>query len=519
MPYQTLGDLMLQFPETKQVENYRRDLNLDTAVATTSYTAGGVRFTREAFASPVDGVIVVRLTADKPGRISFTARLQTPQKATVHVQNGDTLVLQGVNGPSQGIAGALKFEARVRVAASGRKDRGRRRHDRRARRRFGRAPDRRGHQLQEIQRYQRRSRQRWSSARLDAAARNRSTTSARPTWPSISGSSAAWPSTSARRDAAKLPTDERIKGFAAGKDPGLAALYFQYGRYLLISSSRKGGQPATLQGLWNDSLNPPWGSKYTININTEMNYWPAEPANLGECIEPLMAMVEDLTETGARTAKVQWGARGWVAHHNTDLWRAAAPIDGPWGFWPTGGAWLCQNLWEHYEFTRDKQFLARLYPATEGRQPVLPRHLGRGAAAPVARDLPLGLARKRPSPRRFASAPARRWTCRSSATCSPTPSPRRQILGKDEDFRDEIGQGPDAARALSDRQGGATSGVARRLGHAGRRPASPPRLAPLRLLPQCTRSRSAARRNWPPPCAARWKSAATTPPAGASAGG
>ena len=170
-----------------------------------------------------------------------------------------------------------------------------------------------------------------------------------------------------KTDAMKLPTDERIQHFAGGNDPQLAALYFQFARYLLICSSRPGGQPANLQGLWNSSMSPPWDSKYTININTEMNYWPAEPGNLGECVEPLTAMVLDLAQTGAHTARVMYGARGWVAHHNTDLWRATAPIDGPqWGLWPMGGAWLLQNLWEHYQFTGDKKFLEKIYPALQG---------------------------------------------------------------------------------------------------------------------------------------------------------
>ena len=224
----------------------------------------------------------------------------------------------------------------------------------------------------------------------------------------------------------KLPTDERIKNFAKGNDPQLAALYFQFGRYLLISCSRPGGQPANLQGLWDESMNPPWGGKYTININTEMNYWPAETCNLGECVEPLMAMVKDLTETGARTAKMHWGAGGWVAHHNTDLWRAAAPIDGPWGLWPTGGAWLCQHLWEHYLFTGDREFLQGPLSGDERRGPVLPRYARRGTEAQVAGHLPVGLAGKRHIPKAPASAPARRWTTRSSATCSATASGRRK---------------------------------------------------------------------------------------------
>jgi len=170
-----------------------------------------------------------------------------------------------------------------------------------------------------------------------------------------------------KSDAMQLTTEERIRHFADGNDPQLATLYFQYGRYLLISCSRPGGQPAGLQGLWNDSMTPPWGGKYTININTEMNYWPAEVANLGECVEPLIAMVNDLTETGARTAKVMYGARGWVVHHNTDLWRATAPVDGPnWGMWPMGGAWLSLSLWDHYEFSGDKKVLKNIYPVLKG---------------------------------------------------------------------------------------------------------------------------------------------------------
>jgi alpha-L-fucosidase 2 len=166
-----------------------------------------------------------------------------------------------------------------------------------------------------------------------------------------------------RSDAMALPTDERIRRFAEGGDPQLAALYYQFGRYLLISSSRPGGQPANLQGIWNDSLFPPWQSKYTININTEMNYWPAESGGLAECVEPLIAMVEDLTVTGARTAREMYGARGWVVHHNTDIWRASAPIDGAdYGMWPTGGAWLCLHLWDRYEFSGDPQVLKRIYP-------------------------------------------------------------------------------------------------------------------------------------------------------------
>ncbi|MBA8793577.1 alpha-L-fucosidase 2 [Friedmanniella endophytica] len=163
------------------------------------------------------------------------------------------------------------------------------------------------------------------------------------------------------------PTDERVRNGEDGADPALHALYLQYARYLLIASSRPGSQPANLQGIWNEGLTPPWGSKWTININTEMNYWPADAAGLGDLVAPLLALVEDLAVTGAPTARAMYGARGWVAHHNTDLWRATAPVDGaPWGLWPTGGAWLCTTLWQHWRYRRDPDELARLYPVLRG---------------------------------------------------------------------------------------------------------------------------------------------------------
>ena len=366
LPYETVGDLFLDFPTLTAVENYRRDLDLDTAVATTRFTAHGVTFTREVFSSPVDQVIVVRLTADKPGAISFTAGMVTPQRADVTVESGDTLVLRGVNAEAEGIKAALTFQARVKIlalrgttttagstvsvakadsvtlliaAATSYKN----------------YQDVGGHPEAAVM------------ARLAAAEKE--------SYATLLAAHTAAHQRLFRRvaldlgdsgDAAQRPTDERIRHFAEGHDPQLAALYYQFGRYLLISSSRPGSQPANLQGIWNDSMTPPWESKYTININTEMNYWPAEAANLGECVEPLQAMIEDLSHTGARTAQEMYGARGWVVHHNTDLWRASAPIDGPWGLWPTGGAWLCQTLWEHYLFSRDGAYLQRIYPLLKG---------------------------------------------------------------------------------------------------------------------------------------------------------
>ncbi len=365
-PYETVGDLLLKFPETQSVENYRRDLNLDTAMATVRYRSGGVTFTRQVFSSPVDQVIVVRLTADQPGVISFSAAMKSPQKAEVQIESGDTLVMRGVNGDAPGIKGMLKFQARVRVLADGGKV----------------TSDANTVSVSGA-----------NSATLVIAA-----ATSYKSFKDVSGD----PETVVKKqisdaskkafdkllaahvtehqrlfrrvslnlgtsEAMKLPTDERIKHFADGNDPQFATLYFQFARYLLISSSRPGTQPAGLQGIWNDSMNPPWGGKYTVNINTEMNYWPAEPGNLAECVDPLVGMLQDLTETGARTAKNMYGARGWVTHHNTDLWRATGPIDGPnWGMWPMGGAWLCDHLWDHYEFSGDKKFLAKVYPTLKG---------------------------------------------------------------------------------------------------------------------------------------------------------
>src|SRR5690606_13675696 len=168
-------------------------------------------------------------------------------------------------------------------------------------------------------------------------------------------------------DAAELPTDERLKNFKTGNDPHLVTLYYQYGRYLLISSSRPGGQPANLQGIWNGHLNPPWDSKYTININAQMNYWPAEKTNLAELHEPFLQMVKEMAEAGQETARVMYGARGWMAHHNTDIWRITGPVDAIfWGIWSGGGGWTSQHLWEHYLYNGDEEYLASVYPILKG---------------------------------------------------------------------------------------------------------------------------------------------------------
>ena len=364
--YQPVGSLVLTFPALDEVADYRRDLDLDTAIARVSYRAKGVHFVREIFSSPLDQVIVMRLSADKPGQIRFSVRFTTPQQGTAAAEAGDTLVLRGRNGKSPAGAGQLTFQARARVTAVGGKT---------------------------IAANDELTVEGADSATLllaistsfrsfkdvsgdpEAETSRRLLSAATKAYPDLRAAHVAEHRRLFRRvsldlgagPAARLPTDERLRAFARGGDPAFAALYFQFGRYLLISSSRPGDQPANLQGLWSHQMEPPWGSKYTININTEMNYWPAETTNLAECHEPLFQLIEELSETGSHTAKVHYGARGWVAHHNTDLWRASAPIDGPtWGLWPMGGAWLSLHLWQHYVFGPDRAFLTRAYPLMRG---------------------------------------------------------------------------------------------------------------------------------------------------------
>ena len=366
MQYEPVGDLKLSFPGHGAMAEYRRELDLDTAIVRISYTVGGVKFVREIFSSPVDQVIVIHLTADKPGQINFAAMMATPQKATVEAESPGTLVMRGMNGDAKGIKGALRFQARVRVRTRGGKT---------TAGKDSVAVNGADSAVLLIAAATSYKNYKDVSGDPEALTQTCLAKAGRKTFDTLRRNHVAEHQRLFRRvtldlgvtEAAKLPTDQRIAKFAEGNDPQLATLYFQFGRYLLISCSRPGGQPATLQGLWNESMTPPWDSKYTININTEMNYWPAEPTNLGECTEPLIQMVTELVEPGSRTAKVNWGAGGWVCHHNTDLWRATAPIDGPtWGFWPTGGAWLCKHLWDHYEFGGDKKYLAKVYPVMKG---------------------------------------------------------------------------------------------------------------------------------------------------------
>lgn len=391
MQYQRLGDLWLTFTNEilasdRQsqlrsdralitpipVNEYRRQLDLDEAIVTVRYRIGDTTLTREVFVSPVDQVCVVRLTADQKQNITFSAALiagnfeQRDGDARYDAVLPNDIVVRGRAMSDEGIDGQIKYQTRARFLTEG-----------------GTITA--------------------NDATLNITDANAVTIliaagtsyidykdASRDPEPTIIrqlASASAKPYTDLRRDhiAAhqKLfhrvqidlgsslnpdqPTDERLKNFQQTNDPGLAALYFQYGRYLLISSSRPGCQPANLQGIWNESNNPPWGSKYTTNINLEMNYWPAEVVNLSECAEPLFQLIAELVEPGTHVAQVNYGSKGWVLHQNTDLWRACAPMDGPtWGTFPTGGAWLCTHLWENYLFNGDKERLKKFYPLMKG---------------------------------------------------------------------------------------------------------------------------------------------------------
>lgn len=373
-PYLTMGDLLITMSEPEAVTAYRRELDLDTAIARTSFTLGGAKHVREIFVSPADQVLVIRLEAADPspwreaGALSFSLGLQSPLPAAVRSEGDDSLVMDGRNLGVPGIPAALRFETRLRIILTG--DRGN------VIASAGQLQVR-GADEALILLAAATSYRRYDDVGGDpeAATQTVLAAAAKRDFAALRAAHVAEHRRLFRRvsldlgtsDAEGLPTDARIRGFATGDDTALAALYFQYGRYLLISSSRPGSQPANLQGIWNDSTDPPWGSKYTININTEMNYWPAETTALGETSEPLERLIGELAETGARFARQHYGSGGWVAHHNTDLWRAAGPVDGAfWGMWPLGGAWLCTQLWQHYTFSGDSAYLERAYPLLAG---------------------------------------------------------------------------------------------------------------------------------------------------------
>ncbi len=366
MPYQTVGSLYLHFPGSENYTDYYRELNLNEATATVRYKADGLAFKRLIFASFPDQVIIVRLTADMPGKINFTASMNSPEKVVVSTHGKNELGLDGITTDHEGIKGKVKFSLLIKIVNSGGEitstdtslsvsgadtatiyisiatnfinyhklgaDQLKRTND------YLSAALKKNYSeaLEEHINYYQKF---FNRVKLNLGV----------------------------TDSVKNPTDVRINEFDRGNDPQLAALYFQFGRYLLISSSQPGGQPANLQGIWNYQLNPPWDSKYTVNINTEMNYWPSEVTNLSEMSEPLVQMLKELSVAGRETAKEMYDAHGWVLHHNTDLWRMTGAIDLAYsGMWPCGAAWLSQQLWYKYIYNGNKKFLHSVYPVLKG---------------------------------------------------------------------------------------------------------------------------------------------------------
>jgi alpha-L-fucosidase 2 len=367
MPYQTIGSLIIEAPGHEKAKNYYRDLNLERAVATTRYQVDGVNFQREVFASFPDRVIIVRFTTDKPGELNFKVSYDSPLQSTVRKQ-GKKLVLRGKGGDHEGVKGVIEVETQSQVIAEGGKVSLTDKYISvehataatlyiAAATNFVNYHNVKGNESKKASALLAGAMKKEYSEALKAH-----TDYYQSQFNRVSLSLGGENTKTARQETVK-----RIAGFSQGNDPALAALMFQYGRYLLISSSQPGGQPANLQGIWNHQLNAPWDGKYTININTEMNYWPAEVTNLSETHEPLFGLVQDLSVTGRETARTMYGCNGWVAHHNTDIWRVTGPVDKAfYGTWPVGGAWLTTHLWQHYLYTGDKDFLRKSYPAMKG---------------------------------------------------------------------------------------------------------------------------------------------------------
>ncbi|MCX2836639.1 glycoside hydrolase family 95 protein [Salinimicrobium sp. MT39] len=361
MPYQTAGNLKLSFPNHQNYTEYYRELDLETAVTTTRYRVGGVGYETKVFASHPDQVIVVEITADKPGTLNFTATMDRPGGAEVSTENG-TLKLHGKTSDFEGIEGKVEFLAISKIQTESGKITSENealniQNANSATLYISIASNFKNYKVLNI------NEEAKAEEYLSAIEKKKSAEIYKTHLQDYQTYFNRVSLDLGETEAAKLPTNERIINFKTGNDPALVSLYFQFGRYLLITSSRPGTQPANLQGIWNDQLTPAWDSKYTVNINTEMNYWPAEITNLPEFHEPLIQMVKELSEVGRKTAKDMYGAEGWVMHHNTDIWRMTGAIDGSyWGMWPMGGVWLSQHLFDKYDFSGDKEFLRSVYP-------------------------------------------------------------------------------------------------------------------------------------------------------------
>jgi alpha-L-fucosidase 2 len=374
--YQSLADLCLFFEKQATVTGYKRWLDLNTGISGVEYSVNGVTFRREVFSSAPDQVLVVHLTASKPGSLSFKAQLRGCRNSahsnyatdyfTMDEVSGDGLMVNGKSADYMGIKGQIRYKAEIKALPQGGKMQVGddfltiEQADEvtlyiAAATNFVNYKDVSADQVKRVSGYLDHVKDKTYEELLANAVQDYQKFFKRVTLELP------------RTENSFLPTDKRMQKIADQADPALASLCYNFARYVLISSSRPGTQPANLQGIWNKEMNPAWDSKYTTNINTEMNYWPAESGNLSECAEPLITMVKELTDQGTKVAKAHYGAGGWVFHQNTDLWRVAAPMDGPcWGTFTVGGAWLTNMLYEHYLFNQDKTYLAEIFPVMKG---------------------------------------------------------------------------------------------------------------------------------------------------------
>ncbi len=366
MPFQTAGSVILNFPGHETSNDYYRELDIDRAVTLTRYKVDGVTYTRETFSSFVDNVIIMRITASKKGAVNFDLSYTKPAPFKVSAKN-NVLVMEAKGASHEGVEAKIIYQTHSAVKTN-----------------EGKVS--------------------FTDSTLSVSGATEATIyisigtnfiDYKTVGADYEKKAASYLSVAMTKDYAvaiqnhsafyakqfnrfkldlgknaeafKLPTTQRINNYHATQDPSLVTLLAQFGRYLLISSSQPGGQAANLQGIWCNAMYPPWDSKFTININAEMNYWPAEVTNLSANHQPFIQMVKELSHSGRETAKVMYGADGWTAHHNTDIWRVTGPIDfAAAGMWPTGGAWVSQHLWEHYLYTGDKKYLADVYPAMKG---------------------------------------------------------------------------------------------------------------------------------------------------------
>lgn len=380
MGYLTLGSLFIDIPNLQEVSDYYRELNISNATATTRFTANGTKYTRTAFASLADDVIVVRMESDRKRELNFDISHSCPLPNVVEVKDNKTTTIGAghigkdecvkmivrIDGKSQeGVDAKLGDYLVVTIKSDGTDLAGENKLMVRgattatiyiaSATNFVNYNDVSGNAEEKAE-----------AALAKAVETDYKSLLARH----ISMYTLQFGRVELnlpKSDSSNIETDRRLAAFNKGNDQAMVALMFQYGRYLLISSSQPGGQAANLQGIWNNMVDAPWDSKYTININAEMNYWPAEVTNLSECHQPLLSLIRDLSKTGAVTAREVYNANGWVAHHNTDIWRVAGPIDGAyWGMWPNGGGWLTTHIWQHYLFTPDKRFLAENYDIMKG---------------------------------------------------------------------------------------------------------------------------------------------------------